>query len=103
MAKDLKVSYLLECYGKLLTEKQCRVVDMYYNEDLSLAEIAEIESITRQGVHDFLKKAEAQLHELESKLHLLQKVSTLQKLAEQQEYHSITENLDRFFSDWEAK
>ncbi len=102
MAKDLKVSYLLECYGKMLTEKQCRVVDMYYNEDLSLAEIAEIESITRQGVHDFLKKAEAQLYELESNLHLLQKINALQKLAQNQDYNSVTECLNRFFSDWEA-
>lgn len=103
MAKDLKISYLLECYGKLLTEKQFRVVDMYYNEDLSLAEIAEIEAITRQGVRDFLKKAEVQLNELEDKLHLLKKVNDLKLLAKQQDFDSVTENLNRFFTDWEAK
>ena len=103
MAKDLKISYLLECYGKLLTEKQFRVVDMYYNEDLSLAEIAEIEAITRQGVRDFLKKAEVQLNELEDKLHLLKKVTDLKLLAKQQDFDSVTENLNRFFTDWEAK
>lgn len=103
MAKDLKISYLLECYGKLLTEKQFRVVDMYYNEDLSLAEIAEIEAITRQGVRDFLKKAEAQLNELENKLHLLKKVNDLKLLAKQQDFDSVTDNLNRFFTDWEAK
>ncbi len=103
MAKDLKISYLLECYGKLLTEKQFRVVDMYYNEDLSLAEIAEIEAITRQGVRDFLKKAEVQLNELEDKLHLLKKVNDLKLLAKKQDFDSVTENLNRFFTDWEAK
>lgn len=102
MAKDLKISYLLECYGNLLTEKQQRVVDMYYNADLSLTEIAEIESITRQGVHDFLKKAEAQLHDTEEKLHLLQKISALQKMADKKDFHRVTEYLNHFFSDWEA-
>ena len=103
MAKDLKISYLLECYGKLLTEKQFRVVDMYYNEDLSLAEIAEIEEITRQGVRDFLIKAEAQLNELEGELHLLEKVRLLNEFLNRQEYDKVSEHLNRFFSDWEAK
>ncbi|MBQ7289233.1 MAG: DNA-binding protein [Clostridia bacterium] len=102
MAKDLKISYLLECYGNLLTEKQRHVVDMYYNEDLSLAEIAEIESITRQGVRDFLKKAETQLYETEQKLHLLQKIGLLQKLAKEENYREISEHIHHFFSDWEA-
>ena len=102
MAKDLKLSYLLECYGSLLTEKQRRVVDMYYNEDLSLAEIAEIEAITRQGVRDFLVKAEAQLHEAEEKLRLLHKIGVLQKQAEAGDLQGITQNLNRFFTEWEA-
>lgn len=102
MAKDLTLSYLLECYGNLLTEKQRRVVDMYYNADLSLAEIAEIEAITRQGVRDFLVKAEAQLHETEQKLHLLYKIGVLQRQAEKGDLGGIQENLQRFFTDWEA-
>ncbi len=102
LAKDLKLSYLLECYGSLLTEKQRRVVDMYYNADLSLAEIAEIESITRQGVRDFLVKAETQLHEAEDKLQLLYKIGVLQKQAAAGDLPGITENLHRFFTKWEA-
>ena len=45
MDKKVEVSMLLQIYGKLLTEKQYRVIDYYYNEDLSLSEIAENEEI----------------------------------------------------------
>ena len=50
MAKDLRISFLLDFYGDMLTETQREVVDAYYNEDLSLAEIAQDREITRQGV-----------------------------------------------------
>lgn len=66
MAKDLYVSALLDVYGSFLSEKQRVPAMMYYNEDLSLSEIAENEGITRQGVSDLIKRAEAQLRELES-------------------------------------
>ena len=49
MAKDLRITFLLDFYGDMLTEKQREVVECYYNEDLSLAEIAEEKGITRQG------------------------------------------------------
>ena len=68
MAKDLKISFLLDFYGDMLTEKQREVVDYYYNDDLSLSEIAENEGITRQGVRDAIKRAEAQLLEMEERL-----------------------------------
>ena len=68
MDKKVEVSMLLQIYGKLLTEKQYRVIDYYYNEDLSLSEIAENEEITRQGVRDIIKKGEKKLFEYEEKL-----------------------------------
>lgn len=68
MAKDLNISYLLDFYGNMLTEKQREVIEFYYNDDLSLAEIAENEGITRQGVRDAIKRAEAQLLETEEQL-----------------------------------
>lgn len=68
MGKNLMVSMLLDFYGPVLTEKQRDVVELYYNEDLSLAEIAENEGITRQGVRDSIKRAEAQMFELEERL-----------------------------------
>lgn len=68
MAKDLGVVLLTDYYGEMLTENQRKFLDYYYNDDLSLAEIAENEGITRQGVRDAIKRAEAQLFEMESKL-----------------------------------
>lgn len=73
MAKNLEVSLLLDFYGDILTEKQRDVVELYYNEDLSLAEIAENEGITRQGVRDSIKRAEAQMFEMEERLGLAKK------------------------------
>ena len=75
--KDLKKAYLLDFYGDVLTERKKEVLDMYYNEDLSLAEIAEQIGISRQGVRDLIKKAEEELLFLEEKLGLAKKMVTL--------------------------
>ena len=64
----LEMTLLLYYYGELLTEKQKTCFDLYYNQDLSLGEIAEEAGISRQGVHDSLARAEAALLELEQKL-----------------------------------
>ena len=68
MAKNLGVTVLLDFYGEMLTEKQRSFLDYYYNDDLSLSEIAENEGITRQGVRDAIKRAETQLFDMEKKL-----------------------------------
>ena len=68
--KDLKKAYLLDFYGDVLTERKKEVLDMYYNEDLSLAEIAEQIGISRQGVRHVIKKGEEQLSFLEDRLGL---------------------------------
>ena len=68
-----KMTILLDFYGELLTERQRQVATLCYGEDLSLAEAAEILSITRQGVRDSLCKAEQILQHYENKLHLLEK------------------------------
>lgn len=81
MPKDLNLSFLLDCYGEMLTEKQKALMDYYYNQDLSLAEIAENEGITRQGVRDSVKRAETQLYEMEQKLGIFKKTKETQKLA----------------------
>lgn len=65
--KDLYVSALLDVYGFVLSEKQRTLTEYYYNDDLSLSEIAENEGITRQGVNDLIKRAVAQLNSLEEK------------------------------------
>lgn len=73
MDDKVKISILLETYGKLLTEKQYNLLDDYYNRDLSLSEIAENEGITRQAVRDNLKKGENKLFEYEEKLGVMKK------------------------------
>ena len=57
-ATPLEMSLLFDFYGETLTEKQRELFDLYYNEDLSLSEIAEHAGITRQGVRDSIKRAE---------------------------------------------
>lgn len=73
MEKTVQISILLETYGKLLTEKQYQMLDDYYNNDLSLSEIAENANITRQAVRDNLKKGESKLFEYEEKLGIMKK------------------------------
>lgn len=78
MTKNLQISVLLDFYGTMLTDKQRDVVELYYNEDLSLAEIAAHSGITRQGVRDSIKRAEAQLLEYEDRLGLAERFRTIQ-------------------------
>lgn len=66
--KDLGFSILLDYYGAVLTERQRNILNEYYNDDFSLAEIAENYGITRQGVRDAIKHGEATLTEMEAKL-----------------------------------
>jgi len=71
--KDLRVAALLDCYGSLLSERHRELLDYYYNEDLSLGEIAAEVGISRQGVRDGIKKAEEELGFFEERLSLLKK------------------------------
>ena len=76
--KDLNISYLLDFYGELLSDRKRTVMDMYFNEDLSLAEIAEQIGISRQGVRDIIKKSEEDLHFYEEKLGLAKKLQAVE-------------------------
>ena len=76
--KDLTQSLLLDVYGDILSERKRTVLEMYYNEDFSLAEIADEIGISRQGVRDIIKKTETELHFLEEKLGLAQKFRDIQ-------------------------
>ena len=73
-----RMAMLYDFYGDLLTDRQKEFYDLYYNEDLSLAEIAENYGITRQGVRDVIVRAEAYLTENEDKTGLIRRFHTMQ-------------------------
>ena len=75
--KNLELGYLLDFYGELLSERKRTVMDMYYNEDFSLAEIAAEIGISRQGARDIIKKSEEELFFFEEKLGLAQKMQSV--------------------------
>ena len=80
MAEDrVMQSLLLDFYGELLTDKQRECCELHFNEDLSLAEIAEQVGISRQGVWDNIRRAEAALQEIEEKTGLIRRFSQTQK------------------------
>lgn len=76
----LEISMLCDIYGSLLSEKQRESVTLYCDEDFSLSEIAENAGISRQGVRDQIKHAEAQLALYEEKLGLLEKYTSVSRL-----------------------
>lgn len=77
MTKDLNISILADFYGELLSPRQREMIDMYYNQDLSLGEIAEEAGISRQGVRDLVKRGEKQLGEFEEKLGLVNRFAEI--------------------------
>ncbi len=85
-----RMAMLFDFYGDLLTDRQKEFYDLYYNEDLSLAEIAENYGISRQGVRDVIVRAEAAMTEIEDKTHLIRRFYQMQK-----EIAAIDEAADR--------
>lgn len=77
MSKNLSISILMDFYSGLLTDKQKEALELYYNHDFSLAEIAENMDISRQGVRDFIKRGEKQLLEFEEGLGLVQRFANM--------------------------
>ena len=105
MDKHIEVSILWQIYGKLLTEKQYKVLNDYYNEDYSLSEIAQNNDISRQAVRDLIKKGEAKLFEYEKVLNIMKNAqkneqtlqlvfSQLSKLAETSSDKQVQEILE---------
>ena len=82
MEEKVKISMLCQFYGKLLTQKQCEFINDYYNNDLSLSEIAENSNITRQAVRDIIKKGEKKLFEYEEKLQFMKRTLNQEKKIE---------------------
>ena len=72
-----RIALLLDCYGKMLTDKQYTAMDLYFQEDFTLSEISEQTGITRQGVWDNIRRGEKQLIEMEDRLHHVDKFSEI--------------------------
>ena len=94
MEKKVEISMLWQIYGKLLTEKQYEYIDYYYNQDLSLSEIAENDDITRQAVRDIIKKGERKLFEYEEKLLFMKKT-----INQEQKIQQVLFNLTKIQKD----
>lgn len=72
-----RMALLFDFYGDLLTDRQKEFFDLYYNEDLSLAEIGENYGITRQGVRDVIVRGEAYMETVEEKTGLIKRFHTM--------------------------
>ena len=88
--KNFLIGMLSDLYGGLLTGRQREILDLYYNDDLSLSEVSEECGITRQGVREALKKAEEQLLLYEERLGLLKR-----QLEEEERKREIVSEMDR--------
>lgn len=94
LPKDLSVVLLLDYYGGLLPEKQRRLVEYYYCDDLSLAEISETEDITRQGARDAIVRAVKKLYGYENTIGFAKKSDNLKKQFEFYESEKTDANLE---------
>ena len=88
-----RMTMLYDFYGELLTDRQKEFFDLYYNEDLSLAEIAENYGISRQGVRDVIVRAEGIMTEMEDKTGIIKRFHLMQK-----QLSSASESLDKIIS-----
>lgn len=95
MAKNLDFVLLLDCYSELLTQRQKEIADLYYNEDFSLSEIAQMQKISRQAVSDSLKHSEQILMQTEQKLGMAGRIRHMRACLEQILVSCQTENISK--------
>lgn len=78
LLRKVDIDWLLTIYGAMLTDKQRAIATLYFEEDYSLAEIAQQEGVSRQSVHDTLHRVEKQLRMLEDKLGMRKRLTKVQ-------------------------
>ena len=87
----VELSLLFDFYGEMLGDHKKKIFEDYVLNDLSLAEIAEEEGISRQGVHDIVKRCTKQLKEYEATLHLVEKFQNMKsKLTKASEFLNVS-------------
>ena len=94
MDKILEQALLYYFYGELLTEHQKEIYEQFVLDDLSLSEIAESEGISRQGVHDLVRRCQKALEGYEAKLHLVEKFLAVKEKVAQ---------IDKVLEEWEQE
>lgn len=94
MNKFLEQALLYDFYGELLTDHQKDIYEQFVLEDLSLSEIAEMKGISRQGVHDLVKRCQKTLENYEEKLHLVEKFLSVKEKVNR---------IDETLAEWEKK
>ena len=101
MDKILEQSLLYDFYGELLTSHQKEIYEDFVLNDLSLGEIAQVHEISRQGVHDIIRRCNRQLAGYEEKLHLLERFLTTRKKVEEirQTVRHMVEDSEKM--DWQ--
>lgn len=100
---QVRISELFHLYGGLLSERQRTFIEMYYDRNLSLAEIAEQHEITRQAVHDAIKHGRKALFRYERELHLHERVQSPRPVGQQDEWvehaHTILDEMENSLSE----
>lgn len=101
LQKTIEISVLYDFYNQLLTEKQRDIVDLYYNQDLSLGEIGDELNISRQAVYDTLKRTEKLLYQYEEKLGFIKLVQSKNEKIEKilDKVRNLEEKIDLSFSE----
>ena len=94
MNKFLEQALLYDLYGELLTDHQKEIYEQFVLDDLSLSEIAESEGISRQGVHDLVKRCQRSLEGYEAKLHLVEKFLAIKE---------SVKDIERYLDEWESE
>ena len=91
--EKIRICILLEIYGTLLTEKQREFMDLYYNEDIGISEIAQNNEITRQAVKTILTKSTKKLNQYEKQLNFMEKEEKIKKSLKKLKEEKIDQNI----------